>query len=95
MVWHVGCDHGQVPRVCNHHLMTPVLEYLAHPSRMRSYLRARDLLVRARYQHPVTTEISASTIIHTQCGWEVGRPHRLGEWSMILKARQLAAAIVT
>jgi hypothetical protein len=44
--------------------------------------------------NPVITEISASTI-HVQCGWEVGCPHRLGEWPMILRARQSAAAIVT
>ena len=35
------------------------------------------------------------TIIQVQCGWKVDCPHRLGEWSMILKARQSAATIVT
>jgi hypothetical protein len=34
-------------------------------------------------------------ISHPKCEWEVGCTHRLGEWSMILKARQSAAAIVT
>jgi hypothetical protein len=54
-----------------------------------------DMGALLRTQPSVTTEISALTIIHFQCGWEVGCPHRLGEWSMILRARQSAAAIVT
>jgi hypothetical protein len=52
---------------------------------------APDDMGASQYQPSVTPELSALTII----GWEVGCPHRPGEWPMILWARQSAAAIVT
>jgi hypothetical protein len=46
-------------------------------------------------QPSATPELSALTINHVQSGWEGRCPHRPREWSMILRARQSAAVIVT